>query len=535
MANINTALRSKEFGIALIGSAAAGVLLALVDSSPAFFTDWLIYALLLFLGLGCLFLIKAALGASGGAWRAALSAYGVRLLVGVLLTLIFPVAGYADNQATSAGYAFKDAYYRDAEAWSLAKSGKPLAAAFTPVYGSDQYGGLLALSGFIYRYLSTDVRRPFAILLLAALAGGLGTLFAWRAAKDWMGAGVGAVAAWIVSLYPEAVLLGASQMREPFVIMGLALATLSFVRLRQEKPSWLSLTLISAGLLLFFQSPVALIAFFVLGAAWFIGPKRQMNWKALGLFAGILTVALVIVVAVWSSLPSLENTNPFTLFITWLKNNFRFQSRLTELGSGHIQNLVGMVGEGGRLLVFLIYGAARPVLPAALTDTNTTWLWYTVNLFRSAGWYLLAPLLVYASIKVLGRGSSEQRRTLIWFAFSVLALIVLAAANGGADGWDNPRYRAIFLPWQALLAGWGLWVARSQKDAWLGRWFLVEGIFVLLFGWWYVTRQPQLSGLHPGIEAVVILCLASAGIVFFGGWLLDRRKRQTASTSPGEV
>ncbi len=528
--NVDRILRSRLTWIVLVVSIAWGLILALVDSSAQFFTDWFVYSTFLLFGLASLLVVGKALKASKGAWQAALAAYGLRVLVGIVLTILLPAAGYADNEATSAGYTFKDAYYRDAEAWRLAKSEDMLAAAFTPKYETDQYGGLLALSGFVYRYLSPDVQRPFSILLLTAMAGGLGTLFVWKAAKNWLGAGTAAVTAWIFALYPEGVLLGASQMREPFVMMSLALATYGFTQMKQEKRQWSYLILMAAVLLLFFQSPVALIVFFVIGAAWLIEPEKRLNWKAVGLFAAILFVALLVVITVWSNLPSLEEANPFTLFVTWLQHNFRFQSGVTESGSGHVQNLVDMVGEGGRALIFLLYGVARPVLPAALADTGTSTIWYIINFFRSSGWYLLAPILVYTTMKLLGRDSIERRKGLLWLSISAWVLILLAAANGGADAWDNPRYRAIFLPWQAVLAGWGLWTVRSQKDAWLGRWFLIEGIFVLLFTWWYITRQPELASLHPDIRVLVLACLAAAAVIIAGGWLLDRKKKQITST-----
>ncbi len=137
-----------------------------------------------------------------------------------------------------------DAYNRDQEAWDLASSDTPLWSAFRGEYTSDQYGGLLALSAAVYRYLSPQTHRPLLVLTLAATASALGVFFLWRAARDWFGDGVALAAGWIFAVYPEAVLLGSSQMREPFILGGIAMAFYGMARIqsgRIRRPGWLVL------------------------------------------------------------------------------------------------------------------------------------------------------------------------------------------------------------------------------------------------------------------------------------------------------
>ncbi len=90
-------------------------------------------------------------------WIVAL-ALAVRLLVGVSLHLGLPLYGHADED-DQAGYIFTDARIRDDQAWKLASSDRPIWDAFSRKFSSDQYGGLLAFSAFIYRYLSPDAQH----------------------------------------------------------------------------------------------------------------------------------------------------------------------------------------------------------------------------------------------------------------------------------------------------------------------------------------------------------------------------------------
>jgi hypothetical protein len=233
-----------------------------------------------------------------------------------------------------------------------------------------------------------------------------------------------------------------------------------------------------------------------------------------------------VVVTVWSSLPSLKESSPLTLFFTWLENNYNYQGQVTERASGQVQRLLDLLGENFRLALYLGYGAARPVLPAALTDLEANPVWYVINLFRALGWYLLLPLMAYATAQLFKKGPLERRRQLLWLALVSWILVLAAAANGGADAWDNPRYRAIFLVWQVILAGWGWFQARKNRDPWFIRFLLVEGVFILVFTWWYVTRVPELAHLHPSVEVTLGVFAVIALPILVAGWIIDRNRRR---------
>src|SRR5690606_13707257 len=111
-----------------------------------------------------------------------------------------------------------DAYERDQQAWGLSQTNDPVWTAFTEEFRTDQYGGLMALSALVYRVLSPTVHQPLIIMVLAAFVAAAGIPFLFRASKSLWGPVVSAAAVWVYTLYPESLLLGASQMREPFIM-----------------------------------------------------------------------------------------------------------------------------------------------------------------------------------------------------------------------------------------------------------------------------------------------------------------------------
>jgi len=102
--------------------------------------------------------------------------------------------------------------------------------------------------------------------------------------------------------------------------------------------------------------------------------------------------------------------------------------------------------------------------------------------------------------------------------------------NAGADQWDNPRYRAILLVWQVILAAWALQWARSRKDAWLWRWLAVEVVFVGMFTEWYLGRYYP-GFIHLDIKIMSLLTLLICALILLVSYLWDKRTR-TKSASP---
>ena len=511
-----------------------GLLLAGIDAlrypDRLWLTGWLAYSLLLGVSAVLLLGVMRLLQADRRVVTASLTAFLLRLAVGLALMMLLPIAGYQTNEVTLAGYVFKDAYFRDRRAFDIADFGKPVLSAFNgdPSTG-DQYGGMLALSAAIYRYVSPDAHRPYLIIILNALMAGLAVIFLWSGCREWFNERTALVAAWIFAIYPESVLLGSSQMREPFVMAGIAIAFYSLAKMTANnstiKLSWLGWLALAAVILFLFQPPVGLVAFVILFLAWMLGPNRQASWKKAALYIGLLAAGITIVFIVWANLPTLQGAHPGNIFFSWLQHNFNFQTYLAIRSSGILQKLVRGSGDVVKLLVVLGYGFAQPVLPAAVVVPSGSWIWWLINIFRSTGWYLLAPFLIYAFVSSLRAQGEPRRSQIIWLGLMVWIWIFISAANAGGDQWDNPRYRAIFLVFEALLAAWALEWARKKRDVWLTRWLLVELACVLLFTDWYLGREVW-PVLNLGIRLTITLAALVSILILVGGWLLDRRKLQ---------
>lgn len=513
----------------------AGALLAALDGA-GWLRGWLAYSLLLGLGAGSLGLAWRVLSPERPAAAAAITAFVLRLVSGVALTLLLPVLGYANNSEHQAGYVFTDAYNRDNQAWELAASEEPLSAAFSGEYESDQYGGLLGLSAAVYRFISPDAQRPMLLLTLNACAGAWGVLALWKAGQSWIGDKPAAFAAWAFAVYPESVLLASSQMREAWVIPAVALTMYSYAQFRARRRGWWA-WLGGAALLLFPIQPLAgFAALGVLAGFWLFDPaslqgsSHRKSLLAGGIILAVAAVALLVAGAILANLPSVQGAGPFGTLLTWLRNNFTFQSYLAERASGMLQKLLDGTPELLHGLVILVYGIAQPVLPAMVGDPEAIWLMRLIGVLRALGWYALAPFLVYAVTGVVRLKGEPRRWQLLWLSLVGWAWIAISAWNAGGDQWDNPRYRTILLAWLALVAGWAWGWARQRKDAWLGRWLAVEAVFVLIFTEWYLGRYyPGFP--HADIQVMIAATLLSAALILGGGWVWDRTRRKPGQRS----
>jgi len=516
-----------------------GALLAALDGKPIWAGGCFGYSIVLLVATLLIFLTWKMVQGDRAVGSVAVTAFLLRAGLGIMFMLVLPLIGYQDNLASQAGYLYKDAYVRDQQAWSLAASGSPLLEAFSGAYSGDQYGGLLAFSALVYRYLGFGSHRPWLVIILGAAVSGAGVLWLWKAAWDWLerangddplggkrtpGAFIPITAAWIFALYPEGVFLGAAHMREPFVMACTALTLYSLVQVRKKPRLWWIGFGLAILILFLFQLPTAL-AVIVVSVGWLLLENgRRLNWVVLVFIASIFLLGTVLVIWNWMKLPSLFYAKPLTIFMDWLQNNFGFQSFLVERQSGMIQKLVLGAGKQWMLPIILVYGFAQPVLPATVVDPAVCF-WRVFNILRSLGWYVLVLLLIYHLVLSFSTRIQPHRMARIWLSLVVFAWILIAAANAGGDMWDNPRYRTMFLVYQALLAAWALWWSLSTRDPWLWRWLAAEGVFVLAFLEWYVSRYfPAIP--HLSIWIMIVLTLLACSLILVGGWLLDRKMKR---------
>jgi hypothetical protein len=490
--------------LALVGGALLGAGVAAL-SPGAFWPGWLAASVL---AVPALFLLAAAWTWAGGgrllAWMIAL-AFLLRLVAGVGLSLALPEWGY-DTDCQNAGYLFIDACERDREAFGVAQKGEGLYWFSGIKLDTDQYGGLAFLSGWIYRYLSPDAHRPFLVLIVGAFFAALGTPFLYRAISLRWNGRVAGLAAWIYVLYPDALFFASAQMREP-ILAGLGAVAFWAVLAWERRPR-AGLAVFAASLLgmAFFSPRVALMVAGVL-LVWFwlefSASRPGPRWQVLGWF-GLAGGLLAMLILTWG----------------WFLDSAAYDIQVTIQRSGWLAKIIEEAGQQWALPVLTVYGLAQPVLPAALTETSIP-LWQSLGIFRAAGWYALAPFLVYGLFTVWKEPLVQRRRILIWLVLAVCAWLAISTLRGGGDQTDNPRYRSLFLPWLALLAAWAVDRALALRDAWLWRWILVEGIFLGFFTHWYVSRYLRIAGRLPFWQMLAWILFLS-GLVLAGGWLYDR-------------
>lgn len=477
-------------------------------------------------------------------------AFVVRLMVGITLYIALPIYGH-DDVDDNAGFVFTDAHRRDDQAWDLATSDRPVLVAFTDRFAYDQYGGLLAFSAFVYRYFSPDTHRPLMLVLISAFVGALGIPFLWKAVSQVFGEKVAWASAWIFALYPESIFLGASAMREPYLLTFSAMAFWGFVEwngahlhLRQVQVSsthsaslraplsasiWLGIGLL--GMLLI--SPAIALATLILFAGWmfFTTERGNISWRTILIFGLIFVVGLFFLSASLNRSGEFDAASPFHIINDWLRLAIKWDAYQLERESGWVQKIFDEGPTWIRLPFVAIYGLLQPVLPATVIHP-TKLIWTIIGFLRGLGWYALIPLLILSFGAAAGsthrpddssfahhvEGSGKIRNLILWLALFSWTWILLASIRGGGDLWDNPRYRTLLFLWQSILAGyvWVWW--RETRNPWLARLVAMEVVFVLIFAQWYASRYYHLGGQLP-FAVMVALILGLWGLIIgFGSW-----------------
>lgn len=464
---------------------------------------------------------------SGLAWLV-IGAALLRLIVGAFWFVALPAWGYG-SPVEQAGYVMADAEARDVAAWWLAQSGEPLWTAFRDFRLVDQYGGLLFISALVYRTMGGSTHLPLQMVVLSASFSALSVLFvyafsrrAWETKTAW-------IAAWILALFPEAVLLGSSQMREAFTITLTVAAFYGLVRYQQDRGgsglAWMTGSLL---LCLAFSPPFAAVLLVMLS----IQALSLNRWRALRqprfwMLIGIM--GFVVVAGIWLSWGRIAPdgiSNPLELVSWWLKQSARWQATVARQASGWIQRLFRTMPAWSHVPFLLLYGVAQPFLPAAILQSSIP-LWRGIAIWRALGWTVLLVLLVFATLRAWGRhGRGAWAGGLALVAWGG---ILLASLRSGGDLWDNPRYRAAFTGLQAALVAWG-WVEQQRSpNPWLRRLVVGAGLVLAWFLPWYLRRYTPIPWMV--VDPFKTLGLGLASAVLFGIWDWARRTPGPSSDS----
>lgn len=482
-----------------IGQYLAGVIvlscsLALVSSRFTSITGWLSFMIVgIIAGALIIAVLKLMRLEQIPTWLLVLiiAAGLLRLAAGSFWYLALPVFGH-NTPAEQGGYVMGDAAGRDQAAWRLAASGKPLLSAFQDQRKVDQYGGLLYLSSAVYRYLGGKIHQPLLIVLLASAFSSLAVLFSWAFSRRLWGATAAAVSAWAIALYPEAVLLGSSQMREAFTIPLAAASFYGLVRYRDDHTAgnlaWILVPFLGA---LFFSplSAALILACLFLASLSLLQLNTSQNRMPGWLWIFGLLLVLIVILSVWIALR--ENvpariTNPISMLTWWLKKSASLQAYLSQHASGWAQKLFKLTPDWIHLPLLLIYGIVQPFLPAAFVAGSQAVIWRGIAIWRALGWTLLLPFMIYAPFYTSQK--KGQRHIIRVFALIVWIVILISAFRGGGDLWDNPRYRALFACLQTALAA-KIWVdARESHDPWMRRIAILACSMLVWFFPWYLYR-----------------------------------------------
>jgi hypothetical protein len=505
MLTLNRAI-ARTLGLVALAALGLALLLAWAASGFSALSGWLSYfAVLLF----CAALLAIA-------WRAIaperpprwlllllLGAALLRLAVGVVWLLALPDLGY-DTPVQNAGYVMEDAYNRDAAAWELAQSDNSLFDAFRGYSVTDQYGGLLFLSAVVYRYLGSPTHQPLLVLAIAAAVSATALLFAWAAARRLWGDGTAHIAAWGLALYPEALLLGSSQMREAFSIAFTVAALYGILRVRESR-SRAGLALIVLPVLVAFPlsepfalSLLGLQALVALALDEWHLVRRRRFWLPML----ILTAIVLAVVLLRGDL--------------WIVQSARWQAYVSAHASGWVARQFRRMPLWGQIPFLLAYGAVRPLLPAAIFADGLP-LWRVVAVWRALGWTVVLALLLYASYLAIRHKQLLKLPGVLlvanWF------VVLVASYRGGGDLWDNPRYRSAFAGVQIMLAAWAWVRSRETKDPWLRRALVGVVCLVAWFVPWYLRRYGTLEWPVVELHHVIGLGLASAALYAIWDWV----------------
>lgn len=443
----------------------------------------------------------------------------LRLVLGVVWYTTLPVIGQGSPEEKG-GYVMADAHDRDITAWKMAQSGKPLWYAFSGNRKADQYGGMLFLSMALYRFFGGESHQPLLVVAIAAAFSALAVIFAWAFSRRLWGEKAAAIAAWGIALYPEAALLGSSQMREAFVI---PLAVIAFYGLAcyQQEPCRRSLgwLVIPVLLVLPFSPPyaTALAGFLALSSlsslSSFIRERRLSRTRDWLVLAGI---GLLISIGLWLALKQFAPdriTNPVAVLSWWVKKSADWQAYLSQHASGWMQKVFKTTPEWAHLPLLIGYGVLQPFLPATLIAHSNAPIWTVITIWRAAGWTILLVFLLYALFRTFSGRIQSGTRLL---TFAVWIGIIFAAFRGGSDLWDNPRYRAAFAGLQMALAAWAWVDFRQSQNPWFRRILATLAGILFWFIPWYLRRYTGFD--WPVVDLFKTIGLGVATGVLYSLW-----------------
>jgi hypothetical protein len=457
-----------------------------------------------------------------------LGAAFIRLAAGVLWFTGLPNWGYG-SEVELGGYIMADAHARDTAAWELAQSDVPLFSTIGDYRQVDQYGGMLFLSGSIYRYLGGEHHQPLLVVAITVSISSLAVLFGWAFTARLWGNKAARVTAWIVAFFPDAIILGSSQMREAFLMTLVTAAIYGLVRYLQDRSKvglvWLVVSLL---LMLPFSPPIAgiFLLMIIILAISMDGWQLFRQTRFWAILAGVAIVAGIGIWLAWEQIAPEGISNPFALAAWWLQESARWQAYFVKRSSQLIRRIINTTPDWVNTPILIGYGVLQPFLPGALLDQGLP-IWKGIAIWRSVGWTLMLPFLLVSPLLIIK--SQEKRKLVVGLVLVVWMGILIAAFRSGGDLWDNPRYRVVFIGLQAGLVAWVWFSQKDSKNPWL--WRVIIGLAIIL-AWfipWYLQRSDQIIWPVDNVFVTLALGLVSVAVVFLVLFIWGRMKRNNRS------
>lgn len=456
----------------------------------------------------------------------------LRLAMGAFWFVALPVFGYSSG-VEDQGYIMADAQSRDRNAWFLADSSKPLWTAVRDLRQVDQYVGMLFISAAVYRYAGAGFHQPLLIVVITAAVSALTVLFTWAMARRAWGPPQAAVAAVVTTIFPEAVLLGSSQMREAFLMAFVAATAYGIIRYWQDR-SWGGLFWALAGLVLVipFSPPVAaLLLIMVIVLSFAMQGRKLLRQPVFWLVvAGLILLAGLGIWLAWDRIAPPGVSNPLALLGWWFKDVVRWQTYFVRRSSRMVKAVLRATPDWSHVLILMTFGTAQPFLPAAVLDNGLP-IWRFIAIWRALGWTIMLAFLLLAPFLAARKGNGRSLLAgligLVWFG------ILLSALRAGGDIWDNPRYRTVFVSLEAAVFAW-TWVEyRTKRGAWPRRIFTSLGLIMFWFVPWYLQRYTTFRWPIESIFVTIGLGLASI-VIFLIIEFFRQRRVATPDSSWGD-
>jgi hypothetical protein len=235
--------------------------------------------------------------------------------------------------------------------------------------------------------------------------------------------------------------------------------------------------------------------------------------------SALFVLALILTIRAWSNLLS-GDPQPLDALSAWLTGS-GYEVRELVTVSGFFEQIFRQTPVWAHVPLVTVTGLIQPLLPASIMDNTGVLLTRIVMIWRSLGWFIVLPVLLYAPVATVRR---EGWRSLASFlCYVIIFSTVVISYRFGGDQWDSPRYRTALLPILATLVGWAWISARERRDRWMVWLASLVGMETVIIGWWYAGRYyhiPRLS-LYP-----TLLIAAVAGVVLLiGAGIVERAKR----------